>query len=54
MTLERQIKFVFASNHPLCLDGEDDAFEKRIVYLPFDRAVPDDQQDPYFGRQNLG
>lgn len=28
VTLERQIKFVFASNHPLCLDGEDDAFEK--------------------------
>ena len=49
VTLERQIKFVFASNHPLCLDGEDDAFEKRIVYLPFDRAVPDDQQDPYVG-----
>lgn len=49
VTLERQIKFVFASNHPLCLDGEDDAFEKRIVYLPFDRAVPDDQQDPYLG-----
>lgn len=22
VTLERQIKFVFASNHPLCLDGE--------------------------------
>ena len=42
VTLERQIKFVFASNHP-------DAFEKRIVYLPFDRAVPDDQQDPYLG-----
>ena len=33
--LERRIKFVFSSNHPLIIDGEDEALIKRIVYLPF-------------------
>ena len=45
--LERRIKFVFSSNHPLSIDGDDDAFLKRIVYLPFNYAIPDDRQDPY-------
>ena len=44
--LTRRIKFVFASNHPPCIEGEDDALLKRIVYLPFDTSIPDDQQDP--------
>lgn len=47
--LERRIKFVFSSNHPLSIDGDDDAFLKRIVYLPFNYAIPDNQQDPDFG-----
>ena len=47
--LERRIKFVFSSNHPLIIDGEDEALMKRIVYLPFNYAIPDDQQDPYLG-----
>ena len=47
--LERRIKFVFSSNHPLIIDGEDDALLKRIIYLPFNYAIPDDQQDPDLG-----
>lgn len=35
VTLTRRIKFVFAGNYPLCIDGEDDALQKRIVFLPF-------------------
>ena len=46
VTLKRRIKFVFAGNYPLCIDGEDDALQKRIVFLPFDESIPDDQQDP--------
>ena len=49
--LERRIKFVFSSNHPLIIDGEDEALIKRIVYLPFNYAIPDDQQDPYLGEK---
>lgn len=48
VTLTRRIKFVFAGNYPLCIDGEDDALQKRIVFLPFNESIPDDQQDPYF------
>ncbi|MSC53181.1 primase-like DNA-binding domain-containing protein [Faecalibacterium prausnitzii] len=47
--LERRIKFVFSSNHPIIIDGEDDALLKRIIYLPFNYAIPDDQQDPDLG-----
>lgn len=47
--LERRIKFVFSSNHPLIIDGEDEALIKRIVYLPFNYAIPDNQQDPDLG-----
>ena len=32
--LERRIKFVFSSNHPIIIDGEDDALLKRIIYRP--------------------
>lgn len=46
VVLTRRIKFVFASNHSPCIEGEDDALLKRIVYLPFDTSIPDDQQDP--------
>lgn len=47
--LERRIKFVFSSNPPLIIDGEDEALMKRIVYLPFNYAIPDNQQDPDLG-----
>ena len=33
--LHRRIKFLFASNFPLEIEGEDEAFFKRVVYLPF-------------------
>ena len=31
----------------MSIDGEDDALQKRIVFLPFNESIPDDQQDPY-------
>ena len=37
------------ANHPIIIDGEDDALLKRIIYLPFNYAIPDDQQDPDLG-----
>ena len=46
-TLTRRVKFVMASNHPLCIEGEDEALQKRMVFLPFNESIPDDQQDPY-------
>ena len=30
--LERRIKFVFSSNHPLIIDGEDEALTKALLY----------------------
>lgn len=44
--LHRRIKFLFASNFPLEIEGEDEAFFKRVVYLPFTHSIPDDEQDP--------
>ena len=43
--LHRRIKFLFASNFPLEIEGEDEAFFKRVVYLPFTHSIPDDEQD---------
>lgn len=44
--LHRRIKFLFASNFPLEIEGEDEAFFKRVVYLPFTHSIPDDEQNP--------
>lgn len=40
-------RFMFASNHPLTLKGRDDAFENRIICIPFKVSIPREQQDPF-------
>lgn len=39
-------KFVYASNHPIELWEEDDAFWERLVFLPFDYSVDISKRDP--------
>jgi putative DNA primase/helicase len=41
----RKVKFVFASNHVLHINNDDPAFWRRLVYLPFEYTVPDDEKD---------
>lgn len=38
-------KLLFASNFPISLYEEDDAFWNRLVYIPFDISVPPEKQD---------
>lgn len=38
-------KLLFASNSPISLYEEDDAFWNRLVYIPFDVSVPSEKQD---------
>jgi putative DNA primase/helicase len=45
--LDRRIKFIFASNAPLRLTENDDAFWNRLVYIPFNHQVPSSQDDMY-------
>lgn len=39
-------KLLFASNHTLQLSEYDEAFERRIVLVPFNYAIPRNRQDP--------
>ncbi|MBR7132798.1 MAG: hypothetical protein IKD04_04645 [Clostridia bacterium] len=38
-------KFLFASNHPILLNEDDDAFWSRVIYLPFNHTVPYEERD---------
>lgn len=38
-------KFLFATNHALYYEHDDDAFGRRIVVLPFTRAIPQSEQN---------
>lgn len=38
-------KFLFASNHPIKLVEEDEAFWNRLVYFPFNHSIPKEAQD---------
>lgn len=38
-------KLLFATNHPLKLSESDDAFNRRVIVIPFERSVPKEQQD---------
>lgn len=38
-------KLLFASNYPISLYEEDDAFWNRLIYIPFDVSVPPEKQD---------
>lgn len=42
---KNRAKLLFASNSPISLYEEDDAFWKRLVYIPFDVSVPPEKQD---------
>ena len=39
-------KMLFATNHKLVLKSADDAFLKRLIFIPFLYSVPEDEQDP--------
>lgn len=38
-------KFIFASNTPISISNEDEAFWRRVVYLPFDITIPKEKQN---------
>lgn len=42
---ENRAKLVFASNFPISLTEEDDAFWNRLVYLPFNKSIPKEKQN---------
>lgn len=43
---KQPIHLLFASNHPIKLTEHDDAFYKRMVFVPFDNSIPYEDQDP--------
>lgn len=43
---KQPIHLLFASNHPIKLTEYDDAFYKRMVFVPFDYSIPYEEQDP--------
>ena len=38
-------KFLFASNTPIVISKDDDAFWRRVVYLPFEITIPKEKQN---------
>jgi len=44
-SIKPQCKLLFASNHPLRLKEFDEAFENRVIYLPFVNVIPKEKQD---------
>lgn len=44
-TFRNTAKLIFASNFPLRIKEDDDAFWNRLVYLPFTKSIPSEQQD---------
>lgn len=40
-----RVKFILATNHPLLIRAQDDAFVKRVMAIPFCYAVPESQKD---------
>lgn len=38
-------KILFATNHPVLTDTTDEAFERRMIVIPFARTIPRDEQD---------
>lgn len=47
--LDHPVKLVFASNHPIMLKYDDEAFWNRLVYLPFNNRVL--EEDPNLGKK---
>lgn len=46
MQYKQPIHLIFASNHPIKLNKPDDAFFERMVYVPFNKSIPPEDQDP--------
>lgn len=44
-TFINRAKVLFATNHALLSDACDEAFERRIIVIPFTRTIPQDEQD---------
>lgn len=44
-TVVHHCKFLFASNHPIQLKEDDEAFYQRIVLIPFLYSITDDEKD---------
>lgn len=42
---ENRAKFIFATNAPVSIYDDDNAFWRRLVFLPFDRTIPKDEQN---------
>lgn len=38
-------KILFATNHPVLTDSADEAFERRMIVIPFARTIPQEEQD---------
>lgn len=47
--LDHPVKLVFASNHPIMLKYDDEAFWNRLIYLPFNNRVM--KEDPKLGKK---
>lgn len=39
-------KFVFGTNHPILLSHADDAFWNRLVFIPFNKEIEEEDRDP--------
>lgn len=50
---QNRAKFIFASNHPIQLTQDDDAFWERLVFLPFDYSVSRENQNENLLRELL-
>lgn len=46
ITFFNRAKFILGTNHPLLIQGDDPAFFRRAVAIPFAYSVPKEQQDP--------
>ena len=46
ITFFNHARFILGTNHPLLIQGEDPAFFKRAVTVPFLHSIPPEKQDP--------
>ncbi len=44
-SFKNRAKFVFASNFPIYLSEDDEAFWNRLIYIPFNKSIPPELQD---------
>lgn len=46
-------KFILVTNHQLCINGKDDAFEDRLVAIPFPYSIPKERWDTHLKQRFL-